>query len=206
MKRNILVIARSDTPCGRWREAFPDGLELAPDAAAATAVAGDILWLPAAGGAWLDVLAALATRLPECSLVVIANSPDTDQALRALEAGARGYCHAYAVPTLLREVAQVVGMGGLWVGPELLTRLVGAVRRRLPPAQDEVDEILSAREAEVARAVAAGHSNKEVAARLGITERTVKAHLGAAFEKLKVRDRLQLVLRLSGRVESEIAE
>jgi len=49
----------------------------------------------------------------------------------------------------------------------------------------------------VARVVSAGRSNKEVAAQLFISERTVKAHLGAVFEKLGVRDRLQLVLRLA---------
>jgi DNA-binding NarL/FixJ family response regulator len=53
---------------------------------------------------------------------------------------------------------------------------------------------LSARELQVAQAVAEGRSNKEVADLLSISERTVKAHLGAVFEKLGIRDRLQLVL------------
>ena len=57
--------------------------------------------------------------------------------------------------------------------------------------------LLSVREAQVARAVTAGRSNREVAALLFISERTVKAHLGTVFEKLGVRDRLQLVLRLA---------
>jgi DNA-binding NarL/FixJ family response regulator len=63
---------------------------------------------------------------------------------------------------------------------------------------DELPEELSGREAEVAREVVAGRSNKEIARVLGITERTVKAHLGAIFAKLGVRDRLQLALRLTG--------
>ena len=49
----------------------------------------------------------------------------------------------------------------------------------------------------MARAVTAGRSNREVADLLFISERTVKAHLGAVFEKIGVRDRLQLVLRLA---------
>ena len=64
---------------------------------------------------------------------------------------------------------------------------------------------VSAREAEVAQAVAAGKSNREVAEQLFISERTVKAHLGAVFEKLGVRDRLQLALRLSGRAATRPA-
>jgi len=54
--------------------------------------------------------------------------------------------------------------------------------------------VLTKRELEVARTVAGGSSNKEVARQLGITERTVKAHVGAVFQKLKVRDRLHLAL------------
>jgi DNA-binding NarL/FixJ family response regulator len=57
--------------------------------------------------------------------------------------------------------------------------------------------LLTSREKAVAELVAAGKSNKEVARDLDITERTVKAHLSAAFEKLQVRDRLQLVLLFS---------
>jgi len=59
-------------------------------------------------------------------------------------------------------------------------------------------DCLSEREVQVARLIANGASNKEIADRLVITERTVKAHLTAIFEKLGVRDRLQLSLRVNG--------
>jgi DNA-binding NarL/FixJ family response regulator len=107
----------------------------------------------------------------------------------------------------LREVATVVVHGGVWTGPELLKRLVAMSHealsvlplaaaptsaRALEAARDWAN--LSARELQVAQAVAEGRSNKEVADLLSISERTVKAHLGAVFEKLGIRDRLQLVL------------
>lgn len=57
-------------------------------------------------------------------------------------------------------------------------------------------EKLSPRERDVALQVAGGASNKDVARRLNITERTVKAHLTSTFDKLEVRDRLQLVIAL----------
>jgi DNA-binding NarL/FixJ family response regulator len=122
------------------------------------------------------------------------------------------------VPALLQEVALVVEHGGLWVGPDLLQRLVAsthAALARRPAVADAAAGVtpaasawplLSAREAEVARAVSAGRSNKEVATMLYISERTVKAHLGAIFEKLGVRDRLQLVLRLSVAADPESSE
>jgi DNA-binding NarL/FixJ family response regulator len=145
-------------------------------------------------------------------VVVLSNAPEQLEGLNALDHGASGYAHAYAVPALLQEVALVVALGGLWVGPELLQRLVGAssaALARIPlsaaePASEAAPvpannawAALSAREAQVARAVTAGRSNKEVASQLFISERTVKAHLSAVFEKLGVRDRLQLVLRLA---------
>jgi DNA-binding NarL/FixJ family response regulator len=107
---------------------------------------------------------------------------------------------------MLQDVGGVVAQGGLWLGPELVDRIVAATRElldRSPAAAETLPTVnlsaLSARELEVARAVAAGRSNREVAETLFISERTVKAHLGAVFEKLGVRDRLQLALQLSGR-------
>jgi DNA-binding NarL/FixJ family response regulator len=78
--------------------------------------------------------------------------------------------------------------------------LVGTAR--LPeaaPAPVDWAAPLTERERQVAQAVAAGASNKEIARQLGITERTIKAHTGAIFEKLAVRDRLQLSLLVHGR-------
>jgi DNA-binding NarL/FixJ family response regulator len=57
---------------------------------------------------------------------------------------------------------------------------------------------LTRREQEVACAIANGASNKEIARQLGITERTVKAHTGSVFQKLKARDRLHLALMING--------
>ena len=57
---------------------------------------------------------------------------------------------------------------------------------------------LSEREGQVAKLVAGGASNKEIADRLSIAERTVKAHLTAIFEKTGARDRLQLSLKVNG--------
>jgi DNA-binding CsgD family transcriptional regulator len=78
--------------------------------------------------------------------------------------------------------------------------LVGALQNALPPpaAPDQRLGELSPREREAAIMAGSGASNREIAAGLCITERTVKAHLSAAFAKLGVRDRLQLALLLRG--------
>ncbi|MDZ4262699.1 MAG: response regulator transcription factor [Pseudomonadota bacterium] len=123
------------------------------------------------------------------------------EARRALEAGASGYVHYLAIPQVLEQVAQVVSAGGMWLGADLMRQLVLATARILPAAPTPATDLslLTSREKAVAELVAAGKSNKEVARDLDITERTVKAHLGAAFEKLRVRDRLQLVLMFSNK-------
>lgn len=191
----------------RWREAFPDGQVHTVQELSTPAVLGwsGLLWLTSGNPQWLEHLQQIRLKTPGLPVVVLSDAPESQEGLVALNAGARGYTHAYAVPGLLQEVAQVVQLGGLWVGPELLQRLVvataSAVVKFAPSAAGakvpNAWALLSEREAQTARLVSAGQSNKEVAAALFISERTVKAHLGAVFEKLGVRDRLQLVLRLA---------
>jgi DNA-binding NarL/FixJ family response regulator len=200
----------------RWREAFPDGTvhEMAAllSRLRAQPATANLVWLSSADAQWPAQLRQILQTRPDARVLLLSNAPDEQEGLRAINSGVRGYAHAHGVPMQLQEVALVAEHGGMWVGPELLRRLVGSTyaalagRRRadagtLPAGQDW--DGLSAREREVARAVSAGHSNKEVATLLHISERTVKAHLSAVFEKLGVRDRLQLVLRLSAAVESE---
>jgi len=86
------------------------------------------------------------------------------------------------------------------VGPELMRRLRTALAGQRAPAQSEADQLvaLSRREKEVALAAAAGASNKEIARALGITERTVKAHLSAIFKSLGIRNRVQLSVLVNG--------
>lgn len=149
-----------------------------------------------------DDLVRLAVRLaPGCAVVALSNAVTQEEGLTCLEAGASGYTSALANPDVLRQIAMVVDNGGLWVGPELLSRLRNSLAR-MPaahiPALNGKLAALSPREREVALAVAAGASNKEVARNMGITERTVKAHLTAIFARLGIRDRMQLVLMMSG--------
>lgn len=146
---------------------------------------------------------AVRQQVGDVPLVVLSDQPSDDQALHYFALGARGYCNTHAVPELLRRVADVVLQGGLWIGESLMQRLLqGTARMPMPvPAGAPPDwaALLTDREREVALAVADGASNKEVARQLGITERTIKAHTGAIFEKLGVRDRMQLALVVHGR-------
>lgn len=202
MKRHY-AICSSDELLARWKNAFPGGMRYArelPDGVAETA--GAIVWLHQEhmdAAALAAEVARLRASAPGLPLVVMSLNPRQIDALHAFDSGAMGYCHALAVPELLVQVAVVVDNGGLWLGPELMQRMIGSVASAFdlgPAAAASVLDRLSPRERAVVLEVAKGSANKEVARTLGITARTVKAHLGSAFAKLGVRDRLQLVLVL----------
>ncbi|GHU15724.1 hypothetical protein AGMMS50225_28990 [Betaproteobacteria bacterium] len=202
--RNLFLITEKVQPSLPWLQAFPDGVLSSLQAAVAHHKPADIVWVSTEADDWIMLFAKARGAFPRSAIVVVSNQPDIREVISALSAGARGYCHAWASPEQWSEVAAVVSLGGYWLGPELLSRIVTVIGRELPPDPEAMPGILTAREAEVARCIAAGLSNKEIATRIGITERTVKAHLGFVFAKLGVRDRLQLAVRLSGRgVEEE---
>ncbi|NQD38889.1 response regulator transcription factor [Permianibacter sp. IMCC34836] len=123
-------------------------------------------------------------------------APTDESGLNALQAGCVGYCHLYCHPEQLRQIIAVLAAGELWVGRDLMLRLLSAVQKQLPTVNTEAMAELTEREQSVAKLVVEGLANKEIAERLAITVRTVKAHLTTIFEKLGVRDRLQLVARL----------
>lgn len=217
----------------RWQQAFASAQVVSSMGDAGEITKDDVLWL-LLDKDWLALSECVATG---ARVIVLTAREDPLQAQRALELGACGYVHYLAVAEVLVQVDQVVRHGGLWLGAELMRRLVSASSRRAlstetsddglhhsstkdihqPPANATKDSLnarlsaprqtppqnplvgLTPRENAVAKAVAAGQSNKEVARQLDITERTVKAHLSAVFTKLGVRDRLHLVLAISGR-------
>jgi DNA-binding NarL/FixJ family response regulator len=194
-----LFVSRGDAPAPRWLEAFPALRHAAPEGVDDAADADRFLWVLAEPG-FEDWLAEYLRGHPGAPAVVLSLQPRHEEARRAFNVGARGYCHAMATPAMLTQVALVVGNGGLWIGAELMQALLDVAARALPEAPAErrssVLDLLTPREQAVAEEVARGATNKEIARILGITERTVKAHLGAAFDKLGVRDRLGLALRL----------
>ncbi|MNS48111.1 Transcriptional regulatory protein DegU [compost metagenome] len=143
----------------------------------------DPIWAPAVAG---------------LHLVVASPSPNDEQGTQVLGAGAHGYCHSYAPAAALSQALEVVSSGGIWMGRSLVARLLKLVTERAQDSHSWDDGVLTERETTVARYAASGQANAEIAEALGITERTVKAHLSAVFEKLNVSDRLQLALLVHG--------
>jgi len=203
MKRQVFLTARSQ-PIPRWLEAFPDAVLLCGESAASldaeTFRNAAVIWLHIAqegvmGDDWVSEIAQVAEQVP---IVVLSNVPDNTQGMAVLGAGAAGYCSALSLPAVLRQVSGVVLHGGLWVGPQLMRRFMQGLSSRNKSGPEPALEVLSQRERQVAEAASRGSTNKEIARTMGITERTVKAHLSAAFDKLGVRDRMQLSLLVNG--------
>jgi len=112
-------------------------------------------------------------------------SEGVESALAAIRAGAKGIVFKrFAVETLM-DAIRTVSSGQVFMPAALQTRLVGELR-------EPSHEPLTPREREIVRHVAAGLRNSEIAAKLFISEDTVKTHLGNVFKKVGVRDRVQL--------------
>ncbi len=146
-------------------------------------------------------IAAIRRASSATRIIAMTAEPSDREALDMLRAGVRGYCHADIDPALVAKAIEVVQKGEIWATRNLVARLVeelsvrAASRNGAGPAQ-ELGQ-LTPREREIALLVGSGAANKEIASRIGVTERTVKAHLTAVFRKLGVSDRLRLALLLN---------
>jgi DNA-binding NarL/FixJ family response regulator len=125
---------------------------------------------------------------PDARIVVLTSFSDNRRILDALQAGAIGYLLKHAGPDELLGAVRAAAAGDSPMDPKA-ARVLLESRRVSRQAQD-----LSAREEEVLRLVAGGLANKQIARRLEISERTVKAHLTSVFARIGVSDRTQAAL------------
>ena len=123
-----------------------------------------------------------------CEVVVLTSFSDSARIVAALDAGAMGYLLKDADPEDLLEGVRAVSRGESPLHPRVARQLLAARSGREPGVQ------LTPREAEVLGLVRAGLANKQIARRLEISERTVKAHLTSVFQRIGVSDRTQAAL------------
>jgi DNA-binding NarL/FixJ family response regulator len=131
----------------------------------------------------LAAIEAIRAEFPEARIVILTTYRGDVQALRALKAGAAGYLLKSAIRTELLEAIRSVHVGRRRIPPEIAAEL----------AEHAAEESLSGRELKVLKFVAAGNSNKQVAAHLCVTEDTVKAHMKNILSKLGANDRTHAV-------------
>ncbi|MEB0136883.1 response regulator transcription factor [Actimicrobium sp. CCC2.4] len=160
----------------------------------------------------LDVAATLAElrdRAPACKVLVLHQDFSTGAELALLGAGVAGCCSAALTRETVLRIVDVVQDGGVWISQAVMPLLLRQMQARgtlsTPVAVGTASspnprlQLLTPRERQIASLVGGGASNKLIARELSITDRTVKAHLGAIFQKLGLPDRLRLALFVTGK-------
>ena len=142
----------------------------------------DVLLLDLQMNRWMmDLIPRLCRH---ATVIVLTASESAEIGAKAMRLGARAVVHKrFAIETLMTALA-AVNQGLVWMPPE--------VQAALASAESSAARELTAREYEIVRCVANGLRNAEVGEQLAITEATVKTHLNNVFQKLGVRDRLEL--------------
>ena len=126
----------------------------------------------------------------------LTGAPSFDEGYALLPLKIAGYGNSYMTAENLKVALEVISEGNIWLYPDFVQSLIvqAAQSKEMKLSQKVEPDLLTAKELEVSRLVAQGMTNKEVAIQLGITERTVKAHLTHIYEKLNISDRLSLAL------------
>ena len=131
----------------------------------------------------IDAIGAIRGEFPEARIIVLTTHPGDVQVSRALKAGARAYLMKGELRKQLLETIRAVHAGQKRLSSEVAAEI----------AEHVTDSSLTPREIDVLRLVAAGNANKEVGARLSLTEVTIKSHMKNILAKLGANDRTHAV-------------
>jgi DNA-binding NarL/FixJ family response regulator len=138
-------------------------------------------------GTGLEVIGDVRRVAPQARVLILSVHDEAEYVLEAVRAGAHGYLRKDSSPTELRDAVRTVDRGESFFSPAMAARLSDALR-------DEFDKssrtsrlaLLTAREREVLEGIANGETNKEIAARHGISPRTVETHRESLMRKLDI--------------------
>jgi two-component system nitrate/nitrite response regulator NarL len=141
----------------------------------------------------------------ESKVIMFSDRPNDQEGIVCLRHGCLGYGNTYISHSKLVAAVQTVESGLAWLNSSLMAALISglgplsrekAENLKLPAEDNEKGllQTLSNREYQVAQLVAEGFKNSEIAAEIGVTERTVKAHLSSIYAKTKTKGRLNLAL------------
>lgn len=151
------------------------------------------LRMPGIGG--LAAIEQILTQWPQIAIVILTTYNEDDLMIRGLQLGARGFLLKDTGRETLFHTIRAAARGETLLQPEMMARVLAYKGEDTKAAAPEPTKqtILTERELEVLTAVARGDRNKEIALKLGVTERTIKAHLTNIYNKLGVDSRITAV-------------
>ena len=141
---------------------------------------------------------------PAAKILLLVESTDEQFELRAMEAGARGCVSKEGDSQVLSKALNLIEHGQYWISRDVASLVARKLSAVHAPSQD-LARGLTQREWAVVSLLAMGYVNKEIAARLSISENTVKAHLASTYRKLGVTTRLGAVLHYFRQAQSRDA-
>lgn len=137
----------------------------------------------------LTAIEKLHVEQPEIAVVILTTFNEDELLYRGLQAGARGYLLKDTDRTTLFDTIRAAARGETLLKPEIMARVLSRANQSASDSKSAESVNLTDRELEVLKAVARGERSKEIAVQLGISERTVKAHLASIYNKLGVDSR-----------------
>jgi DNA-binding NarL/FixJ family response regulator len=136
---------------------------------------------------------ALKKARPSVEIVALTRHDDETFLQEVLRAGASGYILKQSNPVEFLQAIRAVAVGGVYLDPAMTARVADGLLTKASAARDPTPSPISERETDVLRLIAVGHSNKEVAAQLKISVKTVEVHKANAMKKLGLAGRVDLI-------------
>jgi DNA-binding NarL/FixJ family response regulator len=130
---------------------------------------------------------------PDVKVLTLTRHTDDAYLQQLIQAGASGYVLKQSAPTELIRAIHAISEGNSYLDPALTNKVMGGYASRAASLRGERKSSLTDREAEVLRMIAWGYSNKEIAARMDISVKTVEAHKANAVQKLDLHSRIDIV-------------
>jgi len=141
----------------------------------------------------LSAIEQLRKEQPQIAIVILTTFNEDELMRQGLQAGARGYLLKDTDRVTLFNTIRAAARGDTLLQPEIISKLLASSQTQPEAPHQEASIELTERELQVLESVAQGDRNKEIAYHLGITERTVKAHLTSIYNKLGVDSRAAAV-------------
>ena len=146
----------------------------------------------------IEALPQIREKSPRTKVLMISGFPEDELMVEALQLGAKGYLLKSLTSIELVKAIRTTYSGEVWAARRILTEVLENLRQKVQEMSvpfSEMRDTLTDREQEIVKWVTQGMTNKEIASRLGISDKTVKTHVRNVFNKLKISRRLELLLR-----------